>query len=71
MNVRVRGEGTKENPNIIDSYENRARIGCKCNPESLTLSCMWIYHGHDMRCECGHWFQVKLHTPGELGKLPL
>lgn len=55
---QVRGPGTKENPNIIQTFEGTRLIGCKCEEESTTIKYMWLHLDEPKRCECGFWFKA-------------
>merc|ERR1711894_216345 len=55
----MRGEGTKENPNIIKAMSDYRMVGCVCEPADTNIKFMWLYEGKPKRCKCGHWFKLE------------
>lgn len=53
-----RGPGTKENPNIVPTFEDRRMIGCQCDEDATSINYMWVHLDEPKRCECGHWFKA-------------
>jgi len=58
MKPRKRGPGTKENPNLVPSFEDKRLIGCLCEEDQTFVNYMWIHMSEPKRCECGHWFKA-------------
>merc|ERR1711894_304020 len=48
----MRGEGTKENPNIIKAMSDYRMVGCVCEPDDTNIKFMWLYEGKPKRCKC-------------------
>ncbi|KAK0083138.1 hypothetical protein PV325_009263 [Microctonus aethiopoides] len=59
MKARKRGVGTKEEPNLVPSFEDSRIIGCVCEEDSASVVWMWIHEGTPRRCNCGHWFKLE------------
>ncbi|GIX85715.1 cytochrome c oxidase subunit 5B, mitochondrial [Caerostris darwini] len=58
MNVLKRGAGTKDQPNLIPSFEEKRIIGCICEEDSTYINWMWVHKEEPKRCSCGHWFKL-------------
>lgn len=58
MNVVKRGAGTKDNPNLVPSYESKRIVGCICEEESTSINWMWVHKDEMRRCYCGHFFKL-------------
>ncbi|KAG8191148.1 hypothetical protein JTE90_016661 [Oedothorax gibbosus] len=58
MNVQKRGPGTKDNPNLVPSYESKRIIGCICEEEATSINWMWVHQDEMRRCYCGHYFKL-------------
>ncbi|KAF8774185.1 cytochrome c oxidase subunit 5B, mitochondrial-like [Argiope bruennichi] len=58
MKVFKRGAGTKDNPNLIPSFEDKRIIGCICEEDSTAINWMWVHKDEPKRCGCGHWFKI-------------
>ena len=71
MNMRVRGKGTKEDPNIVDSMDSYKMVGCCCQEDDTCVKYMWVQEGVPKRCQCGYWFSLKKHAAPEKFKLPI
>merc|ERR1739847_69549 len=50
---------SKENPNIVPSFEEYRIMGCKCSDDESSVKWMWIHEGEPRRCFCGYWFQLE------------
>jgi len=50
---------SKENPNIVPSFEEYRVMGCKCSDDESNVKWMWIHEGEPRRCYCGYWFQLE------------
>lgn len=57
MNPIKRGPGTKDNPNLVPSFEEKRLIGCVCEEDATSVNWMWVHKEEPKRCECGHWFK--------------
>lgn len=53
-----RGEGTKEKPNLIPTFEDRRLVGCICEEDATNVNYFWLHLDDPKRCECGHWFKA-------------
>merc|ERR1712044_136275 len=53
-----RGEGSKDNPNIIKAMSDYRMVGCVCNEDDTNIKFMWLYEGKPKRCKCGYWFKL-------------
>ena len=53
-----RGPGTKSNPNLVPSFEEKRLVGCVCEEDATTINWMWVHKGDPKRCECGYWFKA-------------
>merc|ERR1712223_143942 len=51
---------SKENPNIVPSFEEYRIMGCKCSDDESSVKWMWIHEGEPRRCVCGYWFQLEI-----------
>ena len=72
MNARSLGKGTKEEPNVVDSFGNYRMVGCICEPEEdHHIKWMWLMEGKPKRCACGNWFSLKVHEAPDRYKLPV
>ena len=74
MNVRPKGShgnGTKEDPNIVDAMASYRLVGCQCNEEDSALKWFWLFEGKPKRCGCGNWFELKVHEAPDKYNLPL
>ncbi|XP_074654128.1 cytochrome c oxidase subunit 5B, mitochondrial-like [Tubulanus polymorphus] len=58
MNVKMRGAGSKEEPNLVPSIYEKRLVGCICEEDATCINWMHLYKGEPKRCECGHWFQL-------------
>jgi len=58
MDALKRGPGTKDQPNLVPSMEDKRMIGCICEEDSTSIIYMWLHKGDPKRCECGHWFKL-------------
>ncbi len=71
MKASKRGQGTRQEPNVVNSLDSFRCIGCICNEGDTHINWMWLYEGKPKRCECGYWFELKYHPAPEEHKLPL
>jgi len=55
---RHRGPGTKEQPNLVPSFEDKRLIGCLCEEDATHLNYMWVHMSEPKRCECGYYFKA-------------
>lgn len=53
----ARGEGTKDNPNIVPAFEAKRLVGCVCEEDSNSVRYMWVHKTEPKRCSCGYWFK--------------
>ncbi|CAG2161859.1 unnamed protein product [Oppiella nova] len=58
LKPRHRGPGTKENPNLVPSFEDKRLIGCLCEEDQTHLNYMWVHLSEPRRCECGYYFKA-------------
>ncbi|GAB1606433.1 cytochrome c oxidase subunit 5B, mitochondrial-like [Argonauta hians] len=65
MNVKKRGKGTADEPNLVPSLFDMRLVGCICEEESLAIHWMHLYKGEPKRCECGYWFKLSEMKPIE------
>nr|ALS05065.1 mitochondrial cytochrome c oxidase subunit 5B precursor [Centropages tenuiremis] len=66
-----RGKGTKAEPTIVNAMDTYRSVGCVCNEEDTNIKWMWLCEGVPKRCECGYWFELKVHPAPEKFNLPL
>ncbi|XP_017854253.2 cytochrome c oxidase subunit 5B, mitochondrial [Drosophila busckii] len=57
-----RGSGRKNDPTMIPSALGGRMVGCLCGIERGP-KWMWLESGDPVRCECGHYFQIKYVPP--------
>jgi len=57
VHPQVRGPGTKDNPNLVQCFQDRRMVGCKCEEDSTSIKYLWVYLGESKRCECGYYFK--------------
>lgn len=57
IQARKRNEGTKENPNIVPSFEPKRLVGCVCEEDATSILWMWVHKSDPKRCACGYWFK--------------
>lgn len=70
MKMRVRGKGTKEEPNIVDAMDTFRMVGCHCKADDTYIRWFWLHEGKPSRCECGYWYQLKVHPAPQKHHLP-
>jgi len=58
LKLRKRGEGSKENPDLVPSIFNKRIIGHICEEDQTHITWFYLYKGHPKRCQCGHWFKL-------------
>jgi len=58
LNTLKRGPGTKDNPNIVPSFEPKRLVGCICEEDATSINWMWVHKGDPRRCDCGYWFKT-------------
>ncbi|CAG7731843.1 unnamed protein product [Allacma fusca] len=59
MQVKKRGPGTKEQPNLVESVEEMRLVGCICEEDTFHINFLWVYRGEPKRCgECGAWYKL-------------
>ncbi|XP_015921187.1 cytochrome c oxidase subunit 5B, mitochondrial [Parasteatoda tepidariorum] len=58
MKVLKRGAGTKDNPNLVPSFESKRIVGCICDEDSTAINWLWVHKDDPKRCACGHWFKL-------------
>ncbi|XP_034947127.1 cytochrome c oxidase subunit 5B, mitochondrial-like [Chelonus insularis] len=63
VKVAKRGEGTKENPNLVGSCFDSRIVGCICEEDSTSIVWMWLHSDTPRRCFCGHWFKLVKREP--------
>jgi len=71
LKATSRGLGTRDQPNIVNAMDTYRSVGCVCNEEDTNIKWMWLCEGHPKRCECGYWFELKVHAAPEKYSLPL
>lgn len=70
MKARKKGKGTKAEPNIVDALDTYRMVGCVCNEDDTHVNWMWLIEGKPKRCECGHWFELRVHPAPDKYSLP-
>lgn len=58
MEPMKRGVGTKEQPNLVKSVEDKRMIGCVCDEDDVAIKYMWLHKNEMKRCSCGYWFKL-------------
>jgi len=53
-----RGPGTKAQPTLIPSFNDKRIVGCICHEDAFYINYMWVHAGDPKRCECGHWYKL-------------
>ena len=71
MNMRVRGKGTKENPNIVQALDTYRMVGCSCAEDDTNVKWFWLFEDKPKRCQCGYWFKLEASDAPEKYKLPI
>ncbi|XP_035213599.1 cytochrome c oxidase subunit 5B, mitochondrial-like [Stegodyphus dumicola] len=58
MKVMKRGPGTKDQPNLVPSFEDKRIVGCICEEDSTVINWIWVHRDEPKRCGCGYWFKL-------------
>lgn len=67
--VQRKHNSTRNDPNIVHSFDKSRVVGCICEEESQSIKWMWLHEGEPKRCQCGHWFKlVDYNFPVDLSK---
>ncbi|KAK6179558.1 hypothetical protein SNE40_011887 [Patella caerulea] len=68
MDVRqfTNKDGTFDKPNIVPSLYQKRLVGCICEEDEININWMNLHNGEPKRCECGHWFKLKVIDPKDL-----
>ncbi|XP_054853166.1 cytochrome c oxidase subunit 5B, mitochondrial [Eublepharis macularius] len=54
--------GTKEDPNIVPSINDKRIVGCICEEDNSTVSWFWLHKGEAQRCpSCGTHYKLVAH----------
>nr|AAT68231.1 GekBS029P [Gekko japonicus]AAT85561.1 BS010P [Gekko japonicus] len=56
--------GTKEDPNLVPSINEKRIVGCICEEDNSTVIHFWLHKGEAQRCpSCGTYYKL---VPNEL-----
>ncbi|XP_023689464.1 cytochrome c oxidase subunit 5B2 [Paramormyrops kingsleyae] len=54
--------GTKEDPHIVPSINNKRLVGCLCEEDNTAVVWFWLHEGHAQRCpSCGSHYKLVSH----------
>ncbi|XP_048368556.1 cytochrome c oxidase subunit 5B, mitochondrial [Sphaerodactylus townsendi] len=54
--------GTKEEPNIVPSINEKRLVGCICEEDNSTVIWFWLHKGEAQRCpSCGSYYKLVPH----------
>ncbi|XP_026884639.1 cytochrome c oxidase subunit 5B, mitochondrial [Electrophorus electricus] len=54
--------GTKEEPHIVPSINNKRLVGCICEEDNTTIVWFWLHEGGAQRCpSCGAHYKLVHH----------
>ncbi|XP_077162383.1 cytochrome c oxidase subunit 5B, mitochondrial [Paroedura picta] len=57
-----RRAGTKEDPNIVPSVNEKRLVGCLCEEDTNTPVVFWLHKGESQRCpSCGVFYKLVPH----------
>uniref|UniRef100_A0A8C4QIG0 Cytochrome c oxidase subunit 5Ba n=1 Tax=Eptatretus burgeri TaxID=7764 RepID=A0A8C4QIG0_EPTBU len=51
--------GTKEEPTLVPSVENKRLVACLCEEDSTGIAYFWLHEGDSQRCHnCGSYYKL-------------
>merc|ERR1719474_240839 len=66
-----RAKGTREEPTIVNAMNSFRHVGCVCHEEDTHIKWMIVMEGEPRRCQCGYWFELKVHPAPNKFELPV